>query len=389
MKKRFGILVLAGVAVAWMGTARGELSMGWSGEKEGVAKVSVAARQALEEDADGDGEEQKEEERLTREEYLAVAGAAAEEAAVDELSRQMVDGLFGGGGDGDGTGYGESTLPGSSDGSARVEGMVVVRGATGRAVSGGGWTGKATDDSGNDVYTKGKDWMGLNGGEGFGAWRAGSGSATPAVRTISDDGGFHVQANEQSGELAMVRDLNTDLGLTSGTFKVTVWGADGGADEAGDFSGFAVYGANDSELFRWGFRLADGENEPFATFSYSLNGGDSYTVIQEGYPASGVDYTLTWGVVGGVTQFTLAAVAEDESGVYFDDCVVSLESSAQVMAIAALLTESGSYAAGGNGSEMIFDNLRVTGVEPAVPEPGVLGFLAAGAAALFRRKAKK
>lgn len=392
MGNRSGILVLAGLAVAWMGTARGELSVGWAGGEEGVAKASVAVLRALEEAADGEPEAPNDEAGIAREEYLAVARAAADEAAVDELSRQMVDGMFGGAADGLETEYGESSLPGGNDGEARLAGMLATRGVAGRTVPGGGWTGAASDNSGNAVYARGQDWMGLNGGEGFGAWREGSGSAAPAVRAISGDGGFRVQANEQSGEMAMVRDLNTDVGLTSGTFEVTVWGADGGADEPGDFSGFAVYGANDSELFRWGFRLADGGDEPFSTFSYSLNGGKDYTVIQPGYPAAGVDYTLTWGVVGGRTQFTLSAQANGVEGMdpYFSGYSVSLETSERVMAIAALLTESGSYAAGGNGSEMTFDNLRVTGVEPAVPEPGGLGLLAAGAAVLAgRRKTKR
>lgn len=381
MKKLNGTWIPAMIAFAWAVSASAEMILSWAGERQGVARAVIAGEStpAVAQDAREAEGTPDERAAVTQEEYLAVAGAAAEEAAVDELSRRMVEGLFGGAVDGDGTGYGESALPGGSDGSARVDGMVVVRGTAERAERGVFW---AADNSENAVYEKGQDWMGLNGGRGFGAWREGTGSAAPAVRTISNDGGFRVQANAQAGEIAMVRDLNTDLGLTSGEFKVTVWGAAGGADERGDFSGIAVYGANDSELFRWGVR----QDKLRSTFSYSLDGGDSYTEIEDGYPGVGVDYTLTWGVVDGATRFTLAAQANGVEGMdpYFSGLAVSLGSSERVMAVAALLTESGAHA-----SEMTFDNLSVAGVEPAVPEPGVLGLLAAGAAALFRRKAEQ
>ena len=101
-------------------------------------------------------------------------------------------------------------------------------------------------------------------------------------------------------------------------------------------------------------------------------------------PLAAVDYTLTWNLMGGTAQFTLSADG------YFDFSPdkVELGTSAQVMAIAAILAESGINVSGGNGSEMAFDNLRVTGKEPApaVPEPGVPGLLVAGLAALWVRR---
>ena len=257
---------------------------------------------------------------------------------------------------------------------------LAVRGGTKGAV--GEFT--AADESMNEGYRTGEDWLGLNGGEGFGAWREKIGSEKPDVRKVAEDGGFLLQAGETAGEMAMVRDLEAGEGLVSGSFSLTMWGAAGGADEAGDFAGFAIYGANDRELFRWGWRLMEGD-EPVDAFACSLDGGLTYATLGWGYPSGGVEYLLTWDLVGGKTQVVLSAAGEGGSGSYVRGQTFSLWSAERVTAIAALLTESGTYAAGGDGSEMTFDHLKVTGSTrgAAVPEPGVLGLLVVGGAGIW------
>lgn len=246
----------------------------------------------------------------------------------------------------------------------------------------------AADESSDAAYTVGASWIGQNGGTGFEAWRVASGSATPDIVKVAADGGFLMQAGETAGEMALVRGLETETGLTSGEFTVTVWGADGGADEEGDFSGFALYGAGDRELFRWGFRLMETDS----AFVWSADGGGSHTKISEPYPGGGVDYILTWMQLEGKTMLSLTAESTESPGsYYFRDYTVTLDTVERVMAVGAVLTEGGLWAAGGDGSEMQFDHLKVTGREgAAVPEPGVLGLLAVGMAGLFggRRRRK-
>lgn len=78
---------------------------------------------------------------------------------------------------------------------------------------------------------------------------------------------------------------------------------------------------------------------------------------------------------------------------YGSSCLRNDVPAEREMAIAALLTESGIASQSGDGTEMRFDNISVTGHDPnptpAVPEPGVLGLLAAGAAALWRRRGRR
>ena len=74
---------------------------------------------------------------------------------------------------------------------------------------------------------------------------------------------------------------------------------------------------------------------------------------------------------------------------YGSSCLRNDVPAEREMAIAALLTESGINSEDFNGTEMEFDNLQVTGIERAVPEPSVLGLLLAGAAALWRRRGRR
>ena len=375
----------------------GCVSVGWTGEKEGVAKVASSASPALEEEEEriaAEGQQGTEGE-ITREEYLAVAGAAAEEAEVDELSRRMVDGMFGGADDGEATGYGESTLPdGGNNGDARFAEMVATRGVPGRAASGGGWTGEAADDSRN--YDGVEKWIettsgeGLNGGSGFkNAWHLQEGSASPAEQKVSQQDSFYMQAGADRADFSVVRELGTDAGLERGTFSVTGYGV---VDEPGDFAGFAVYGANGKELFSWGLSLRESELGAIDAFVYRLGGSGGYQLVNGNGSSGGyVDYTLTWAQLGGRMEFILTAGSADGAWTYIgeDEFKVSLGTTERVMAIGVLLSEGGLESGGGDGSEMSFDKLTVTGTEPAVPEPGVLGLLAAGAAGLAARRKRK
>lgn len=405
MNMRNALLVVAGGMFAWVGVASAELTMSWTGERQGVARAAVdgdtdSAEEPVAAKADTDDPEgtSEESQSVSREEYLAAVAWVEGEAAVDELSRRMVDGLLGPERDGEGSEYGESTLPGGTV--DRVPDAVqMTRGGTvGTRTAGGSFS--ASDDSGN--YSVGQNWVGENGGSGFGEWRPKDGSADLAVSKISGTGGFIMQAGADPGETAMMRSLDTEVGLASGEFSVTVWGAGGGADERGDFAGFAVYGSNDSELFRWGFYskvIDDGEELiGISSYWYSSDGGLTYEMVPgiDGYPLPevGVEYSLTWAQLGGTMHFTLSATEKRDGlpdHVKFSGHEVDVETSEYVMAIAAVLTEGGLYSQGGDGSEMTFDNLSVTGTEPtpAVPEPGTLGLLAAGLAALWRRKAKR
>ncbi len=407
MNTKNALLVVAGLMLAWAGAAFADMTMTWAGERQGVAKAAVAGDTESAEATDvvAEEEDEKEESSITREEYLATVAYVEGEAAVDELSRRMVEDMFGPSDDGVGSQYGDSTLPGGGDEGALPGGVKMTRGAAVASRSVPVDNFSAGDDAAN--YTVGADWLGGTGGTGFeDAWHLKSGSAIPA-----SDGGHHIansgnqedsannrfnlqSAGEPESTIVAMRDLQTTEGLVSGTFKVTGWGQ---GDEPGDFVGFAVYGANESELFRWGATINE-EWDPSETFSYSTDGGRSYNVITAtGYRPGGYDYTLTWALLGETMTFELRA-ADTGTEAYFigsaeDGYPVSIETTDRVMAIAAVLTESGDHAEGGDGTEMRFDNIIVTGhdpgITPAVPEPGTLGLLAAGLAALLGRRAER
>lgn len=397
MNTRNALLVVAGLMLAWAGVASADMTMTWAGERQGVAKAAVAGDATPTEATDvlATEEDEDEESSITREEYLATVAYVEGEAAVDELSRRMVEDMFGPSDDGEGSQYGDSTLPGGGDDGALPGGVKLTRSGAVKAGTGATWTGEAKDESKN--YGKGEDWFGKTGGEGFGIWTRTTDESLLANHTIADNGGFRLQAGSDDGETIVMRDLNTDVGLTEGTFNVRSWGT---ADEPGDFAGYAIYGNVDGsskELFRWGVSpvFVEGWDDPVPGYVYSTEGNQNYHLISDGYSTSDqTDYCLTWGLLEGTGLWGVVLTAEDGSGgTLFTSDPVELGTTGRVMAIAVVLVESGTFAEYGDGTDMQFDNLKVKGTEsgptPAVPEPGTLGLLAAGLAALWRRKAKR
>lgn len=243
---------------------------------------------------------------------------------------------------------------------------------------GSGWEFEAADSSAN--YPAGTDWNGANGGSGFEAWT--SVGDEPGSRTVAADGGFYLQAADP-GQSAVVmrRELDTAAGLEEGTLSVKSWGY---ADEPGDFVGFAIYGS-DVEIFRWGLGMEDGEDgeDVIAVFKYSTDGGGTYTVVREGYPASGADFSLTWSSLDGGMSLVWS-----ERTYFPGGHAVTLETAAPVTAIAAVLEEGGLYSADHDGTELVFDNLSVGGNPPSssVPEPAASALLLSGLAALLLRR---
>ena len=396
MNTKNALLVVAGLMLAWASAVSAEMTMTWAGERQGVAKAAVASD---EESADATDvvateEDEDEESSITREEYLATVAYVEGEAAVDELSRRMVEDMFGPSDDGVGSQYGDSTLPGGDDDGALPGGVKLTRsvGAVPRTAGGG----FLAEDEASNYDPKAGDWGFQTGkGSGFLDWQEKTTGDATVTRSL-EGGDFTMQAGEDKGEIVMLRPLDTQLGLVSGDFST---GLQGTADEPGDFVGFAVYasadGAPGSELIRWGFMTVENEPEadsPYSSWTaYSLDGGYSFQMIKSGEAPGAVQFTLTWTqLAGGGLGFTLNS---SNYGIvdFNDNGNMQVLGADRVMAIAAVLTESGRNAEGFNGTEMNFNHLEVNGVEatPAVPEPGTLGLLAAGLAALWRRKAKR
>jgi hypothetical protein len=147
-----------------------------------------------------------------------------------------------------------------------------------------------------------------------------------------------------------------------------------------DFRGVAVYGTEQNELLRWGIQL-DG-------FYYSLDEGVSYSLIPDGrfkpYDVwLSVTYTLTWRSMDTGLQFQVEGTLIGEELDWSPFEMTNIVAGARAVGGIGVLVSGADPEAG-----MGFDNLSVEG--KTVPEPGTVGLLLAGAAAvagLRRRRA--
>ena len=234
------------------------------------------------------------------------------------------------------------------------------------AAWGGDFT--AEDSSWDAVYTEAETWVGLNGGTNFTKWDVRQGDAANVVDDFSDEPanmGEFTLSSEDGSEVGVGRDMAQ--ALTSGTLKIDIWHG----TWMDDFRGVAVYGTEQNELLRWGVRL-DG-------FYYSLNGGGDYTLIPDGNfkPMASVTYMLTWNSLESGLQFTLDGGDLDWSPFTVPTVV---EGARAVGGVGVLVSGTEKDAQGKELAGMAFDNVSVTG--ETVPEPGTVGLLLAGAAAV-------
>lgn len=234
----------------------------------------------------------------------------------------------------------------------------------------------AEDSSWDVVYSNAETWVGLNGGTNFTAWEVRQGDEANVVADFSDEAhneGDFTLSSKDGSEVGVARD--TAQALTSGTLQIEVWHG----TWMNDFRGVAVYGTEKNELLRWGVRL-DG-------YYYSLNGGDDYSLIPDGNfkPSVSVTYMLTWSSMDSGLQFTLDGGNLDWSPFTVPTVV---EGALAVGGIGVLVSGTEKDAQGNELAGMGFDNVKVSGT--TVPEPGTVGLLLAGAAAvagLRRRRA--
>lgn len=240
----------------------------------------------------------------------------------------------------------------------------------------------AYDDGWDEVYKEAETWEDQNGGRGFGPWTVyGDTAATRKLDWVDgsqagheNDGDFTLHA--EGGETIVRRSLAMAV-TGDGRFSVRVWlGA-----MKGVFCGFSVY-ADKGELFRWGYGRAETGEWGLV---YATEGSNLYDLLDEGLPAAEyIDFELTWGRVDDGLQFMLASKSSVATGYsnWFDE-PVAVRNAGAVAGIAVMANS----AAAGSPAEITFDQVKVSGYA-AVPEPGTLGLLAAGAAMLAARRRK-
>lgn len=211
--------------------------------------------------------------------------------------------------------------------------------------------------------------LGDNHGTGFDVWRQVAPAELPS-RSVSDQG-FAIYAQSGVGVEAIGRSFADGTALESGTFKVSAT-----HDSSEHFSGFAIYGAGDAEIFRWGLATAeDRESGGYATGFWYFRDGQSTLIrtIDAGEPLA-ADYSISWSVLSSGMSIDLSIA----SSPYADTLHLTLDTSSAVTAIAALV-------AGSTQAETLhFDNLSVEG--SIVPEPSTLALLLLGALALRPRR---
>ncbi len=239
-----------------------------------------------------------------------------------------------------------------------------------------GATFHAEDSSSDPAYADEESWLGVDGGEGFGAWEIRAGSETNATidfRDLDEDNEEEFALQSESGEeVAVGRDL--DKALVSGNFQVKVWHG-----EVTDFRGMAVYGTEGEELLRWGVMTDTRSGTGVTGFWQSTAGDGGYELMGEGAPSLFVTYSLTWESLGDGLRFSVAALHGGTWDFDWTPFEVVVDGAKAVKGVGAVVT----------GKErLVFENLAVNG-EP-VPEPSTVGLLLAGAFALGRgRKGKR
>ncbi len=213
--------------------------------------------------------------------------------------------------------------------------------------------------------------LGDNHGTGFDVWRQVASAGLPSHSV--DDQGFAIYAQSGVGVEAIGRSFADGTALESGTFAVHA--VHGSADA---FSGFAIYGADDAEIFRWGLATAeDRESGGYATGFWYFHDGESTLIsrIDSSAPLD-ADYSISWSVLSSGMSIDLSI----DSSPYADTLHLTLDTSSAVTAVAALV-------AGSTQAETLhFDNLSAEG--SIVPEPSTLALLLLGALALRPRLRK-
>ena len=244
------------------------------------------------------------------------------------------------------------------------------------AAAGSAWAGGmqlvAHDESTDEAYeeTWGQSTLG---GEGFGPWRQ-MGDSTPG-HTIGD--GFVVFYDGGYGR-------SFDEALASGKFTATAWHT-----LLNRFSGFAIYGEEDNELFRVGYSCeqdreeSEGNQYGFFYSTNSVGGVNSYRLLDE--VARGdvedvpVDYEITWSMTSEGMTVDVSLVSEGETLAALSGIQLGTTSSVEAFGVLVAGTST--------ADQFRFDNISVYG--PAIPEPGTMALLALGAAALAARRLRR
>lgn len=224
----------------------------------------------------------------------------------------------------------------------------------------------ASDEAAN----YGGEWnLDNNHGTGFDAWRQ-MGSADLPSRSVDDAKGFSIYAQSDVGVEAIGRSFADGTALESGTFSVQAV-----HDSADAFSGFAIYGAGDSEILRWGVTKDEKAEGGYATgFWYFRNGQATLIRTIDASAPIAADYSVSWSLLSSGMSVDLSIASDSYNGITH----LTLDNSSAVTAIAALVAGSDP------GDTLHFDNLEVTG--RAVPEPTTLALLLLGALALRPRR---
>lgn len=230
---------------------------------------------------------------------------------------------------------------------------------------------QASDGSAN--YEGRDTWLGGTGDEGegwSGAWTPykGTGNLTAACKVEAPS--LALETKSEMGEVIVGRDLAVPL--AGGEMSVHSWN-----DFGVDFVGFAVYGGwegqDTGELIRWGLGTA---TVPAGVgYVCSTDGGATYSLLIDESSSGYTDYSLTWARVDEGLSFTVSAF--DQYGDSLFDPASFLVSASSVSSIAVVAT---------GDKRIAFDGLAVSETPVAVPEPGTLALLLAGAALLAARR---